>query len=215
MLARFDQRRDLKRHAEELLNTGIVGTPIYFRFFAVTARWLADRWPDQIRIDWEDFENAEDFEPYLNLIASYSELPGLESVEMELPDWINRLKGPHETDAFFVIRRLAMLISNELLHEYLCDQLDIPLILAPGSGVPSRTLAKYDKSAIVYQTTPLVRTRPVVGEEVRRPLKRPELASHAEGVRLVDLARGAMITRQRDLDAFAYADAQDVSLLGG
>jgi len=213
MLARFGQRRDLKRHAEELANTGIAGTPINFRFFAVTARWLADRWPDQIRIDWEDFDDAEALEPYLNLMASYSELPGLESVVMELPDWINRLKGPHETDACFVIRRLAVLISNELLHEYLCDKLDIPLILAPGVGVPSRTLAKYDNSPISYQATPLVRTRPVVADEIRHPLKSPELVSHAEGVRLVDLARGAMITRQRDLDAFAYADAQDVSLL--
>jgi hypothetical protein len=213
MLARFDHRRDVKRHADELTNSGIAGTPINFRFYAVTARWLADRWPEQIHIDWEAFENAEAFEPYLNLMASYSELPGLESVVMELPEWINRLKGPHETDAYFVIRRLAVLISNEFLHEYLCDKIDIPLILAPGSGVPSRTLARYDKSPIAYQTTPLVRSRPMVGEEIRRPLKPPELVSLAEGVRLVDLARGAMVTRQRDLDAFAYADAHDVSLL--
>ncbi len=213
MLARFDHRRDLKRHADELTNTGIAGTAINFRFYAITARWLADRWPDHIHIDWEDFENAETLEPYLDFMASYSETPGLESIQMELPDWINRLKGPHETDAFFVIKRLAALISNEFLHEYLYDKFDIPLILAPGSGVPSRTLAKYDESPIVYQTTPLIRTRPVVGEEIRRPLKPPKLLSRAEGIRLVDLARAAMITRERDLDAFAYADANDVSVL--
>jgi hypothetical protein len=146
-------------------------------------------------------------------MASYSELPGLESVVMDVPDWIDRLKGPDETDACFVIRRLAALISNELLHEYLCDKLDVPLILAPSAGVPSRTLAKQDQSPIRYQTTPLIRTRPVVAEEILHPLKPPEPVSHAEGVRLVDLARGAMITRERDLDAFAYADAQDVSVI--
>jgi hypothetical protein len=213
MLAHFGQRRDLKRHAAELANTGIAGTPIHFRFFAVTAKWLAERWPDRIHIDWEEFDDAEALEPYLNLMACYSELPGLESVVMDVPDWINRLKGPDETDACFVIRRLAVLLPNEFLHEYLCDKLDIPLTLAPGPGVPSRTLAKYDKSPIRFQTTPLVRTRPVVAEEIRRPLKPPALVGHAEGLRLVDLARGAMITRQRDLDAFAYADANDVSLL--
>src|SRR5690606_4342510 len=74
LLAQFDQRRDLKRHAEELANTGIAGTPIHFQFFAVTALWLAERWPDRIRIDWEEFENAELLEPYLELMASYSEL---------------------------------------------------------------------------------------------------------------------------------------------
>lgn len=213
MLARFGHRRDLKRYADKLINSGISGTPINFSFYAVTAQWLADRWPDQIHIDWEAFDNAETFEAYLELLVSYSETPGLDSIEMELRDWINRLKGPHETDALFVIRRLEVLISNEFLHEILCDKFEIPLILAPGSDVPNRTLAKHDKSPINYQTTPFIRLRPVVGKEIGRPLKLPKLVSHAEGTHLVDLARAAMITRERDLDAFAYADAHDVSLL--
>lgn len=213
MLARFDQRRDLKRYDDELTNSGIAGTPINFCFYAVTAQWLADRWPDQVHIDWEEFENAGSFEPFLNFMGSYSETPGLEEIQMKLPEWINRLKGPQETDALFVIKRLAVLISNEFLHEHLYDKFDIPLILAPGSGVPSRTLARYVESPIVYQTRPLDHTRPVVEEEMHRPLKPPELVSRAEGTRLVDLARGAMATRERDLDAFAYADPHDVSRL--
>ena len=132
---------------------------------------------------------------------------------MELPDWINRLKGPHETDAVFVIRRLAVLISNEFLHEHLCDELDIPLILSPGSGVPSRTLAKYDKSPVRLPDHATHSYASRVEEEIHRALKPPKLVSRAEGIRLVDLARGAMVTRQRDLDAFAYADAHDVSVL--
>jgi hypothetical protein len=34
-----------------------------------------------------------------------------------------------------------------------------------------------------------------------------------EGARVVELCRGAMITRQRDLDAFAYGDARDVRIV--
>ncbi|MDC0936591.1 hypothetical protein OAS39_09905 [Pirellulales bacterium] len=212
-LARFQQRSDLKQRAHDLTNTGIAGTPITFRFYAVTAQWLADRWPDQLRIDWEEFENAEKLERYLTHLATYSEMLGLESIPMELPDWINRLKGPHETDAVFVIRRLAVLFSNEFLHEKLCDEIDIPLILSAGPGVPNRTQAKYGQSPIEYQTTPLLSKRPVVEEAIRRPLKPPKLVSHSEGIRLVDLARSAMVTRQRDLDAFAYADPHDVSVV--
>ncbi|TWU21934.1 hypothetical protein [Bythopirellula polymerisocia] len=213
MLERFEQRPDLKKHADELLNSGIAGTPINFRFYAGTTKWLADRWPEKLHIDWEDFENAEKLEGYLSLLASYSETPGLDNITMELPEWINRLKGPHETDALFVIRRLAVVFFNEFLHEQQCDELDIPLILSPGAGVPSRTLAKRDHSPIHYQTDPLVRTRPVPSEEIHRSLKPPKLINHAEGTRFVDLARCAMVTRQRDLDAFSYADANDVSVL--
>ena len=110
---------------------------------------------------------------------------------MELPDWISRLKGPDETDAIFVIRRLAVLVSNEFLHEHLYDELDIPLVLAPGPGVPNRTRAKCDDSPLVYQTSPLTRRRPVVGEETRRPLIPPKLVSRAAGIGLVDLARAS------------------------
>jgi hypothetical protein len=39
------------------------------------------------------------------------------------------------------------------------------------------------------------------------------LASAREGGQLIELARGAMLTRSRDLDAFAYGDARDVRLV--
>ncbi len=213
LLSRFDRRRDLKRWADELINSGVAGTAIHFRFYAATARWLADRWPIQLHIDWEDFENSAILEGYLPLLASYSETPGLDAIPMELPDWIERLKGRQESDAQFVIGRLAAMIPDSFLHEQLYDALDIPVQLAPGSGVPNRTHAKYEKSTISYQTSPFHRTRPVVGEEIHRLGSPPKLLRRAEGLRLVDLAHAAMVTRQRDLDAFANADPHDVSLL--
>ncbi|NIM08978.1 MAG: hypothetical protein GTO53_07485 [Planctomycetales bacterium] len=213
MLAHFERRRDLRQHADEMVNSGIAGTFIHFSFYAGMAKWLAAGWPTQIQIDWEVFEKTASLERYLSQLASYAETAGLESLDLELPAWINRLKGPGETDAVFIIQRLAALIRNEFLHEQFYDELDIPLILAPGPGVPNRTRAKYDPSPVVCQTMPLMRARPVVEQEIYRPMARPQLVSRAEGVRLVDLARAAMVTRQRDLDAFAYADVHDVSLL--
>ncbi len=214
MLSRFQKRRDLIRHADKLINTGIAGTRIIFRFYADTALWLADHWPDHLHIDWDEFENAEKLEDYLSLLVSYSEAAGIDTIAMELPECIDYFKGPLETDALFVIKRLKALFSNEFLHEQFCDDLDIPLILSPGLGVPSRTVAKCDHAPIHYQSQPLVRTRPVVADEIQLPLEPPKRVGHAGGMRFVDMARCAMVTRQRDLDAFSYADANDVSVLG-
>ncbi len=213
MLARFDRRGDLKRHAEELTDTGIAGTPIHYSFYAATALWLAERWPGQLQIDWEAFENSAMLERYLALLANYSETPGLDSIDMELPNWIDRLKGVHETDAVFVVRRLAALVGDDFLFEQMYDEFEIPLIIIPGPDTPNRTRAKCGTSPIVYQNRPLDRTRPVVDREACRPINAPRLVSHAEGLRWVDLARSVMVTRQRDLDAFAYADPNDVSLV--
>ncbi len=139
MLDRFDSRRDLKRHAAELANTGIAGTAIHFSFYAVTAKWLAARWPDRLQIDWDAFENAAILERFLSLLGTYSETPALDSFAFELPAWIDRLKGPFETDAIYVIRRLAALVANDFVFEQLYEELDVPLILSPGRDVPSRT----------------------------------------------------------------------------
>jgi hypothetical protein len=213
LLSRFQRRRDSKRYAEQLADTGIAGAPVSFSFYAATAAWLADRWPSQLQIDWEAFNNVAALEPYLDLLATYSETTALDNVPMELSDGINRLKAPAETDANFVVKRLQKLATDDFLFERLYEEFDIPLILVPGSDTPSRTHAKYGRAPIVYQTTPLDRRRPAVADECQRPPGPPKLLGRAAGSRLIDVARSAMVTRHRDLDAFAYADANDVSLI--
>jgi hypothetical protein len=212
-LERFQRRRDVKRYAQQLADTGIAGSPIRFSYYSATAGWLADRWPGQLQIDWEAFDDIDSFAAYLSLLATYSETAALDNVSLEVHEWVERLKAPSESDASFVIQRLQKLAANDFLYEQLYEQFDIPLILVPGENTPSRTHAKYDPAPIVYQTTPLDHQRPTVTVERQRPPGPAKLLTRTAGSRLVDLAHSAMATRQRDLDAFAYADPYDVSLI--
>ncbi|MDX1389435.1 MAG: hypothetical protein R3344_09620, partial [Acidobacteriota bacterium] len=97
--------------------------------------------------------------------------------------------------------------------ETLYEDLDVPVHLAPGPDTPSRTRAKYPGVPVVYQTEPLSRGRP----DLHRVIKEPPLAVRSvprrEALRLLDLARVAMVTRSRDLDAFSYADPNDVRIV--
>lgn len=213
LLADFHQRADLRRHADELVDTGIAGTSLNFRFYQATALWLVDRWPQQVQVDWEEVENADALEQYLPLLASYSETPALDAGELEFREWIDRLKGPTETDAAFLVRRMQTLSANSFLNELLYDGVDVPLTLLPGPDTPSRTRARREPADIVYQTEDLRRTRPSVAEECHRPPGSLEHLDADTGARLLDIAHGAMVTRHRDLDAFAYADVNDVSIL--
>ncbi len=213
ILAGFQRRRDFRRCVEELADTGIAGTPINFSYYSATAAWLANRWPGQLQVDWEAFENVDALEPYLSLLATYSESVALDNVGLEVSEWIERLKSPTESDASFLVKRLQKLATNDFLYEQLYEQFDMPLILVAGKATPSRTHAKYDPAPIVYQTKPLDHERPVISDELQRPPKAPRRVSRAVGTHLVDVARSAMATRHRDLDAFAYADANDVSLI--
>ena len=70
-LAHFPARRDLARFRDGLRDTGVAGTTIGISFFWSTAKWLVERWPDQIRIDWDSYTEADRLEGFLHLL-----LPG-------------------------------------------------------------------------------------------------------------------------------------------
>jgi hypothetical protein len=99
------------------------------------------------------------------------------------------------------------------VREMLFDGLDAPFVLKPGSDTPARTREKRTPGEVAYQTGPLRRGRPDVRKELARPPVSVRRLPRGDAQRLIDLARSAMVTRARDLDAFAYADAGDVTLI--
>ncbi len=212
MLEDFDGRTDLRRYRAELTDTGIAGTEIYYRFYWVTAAWLARRWPNKLSVDWADFEQQDRLSEILDLLLPYTETVGLDLVGYSLRQWVEHLKAPTETDAAFLIGRFHGLAAEAPVRERLYEQLDVPLRLAPGPDTPSRSRAKLPRSRVVFQSGPLARGRPSLRREIPRLPKSVRAVAPRRGSELIDLAREAMATRSRDLDAFAHADPRDARL---
>ncbi|UCF40667.1 MAG: hypothetical protein JSW43_13240 [Gemmatimonadota bacterium] len=213
MLDAFDTRGDLKRRRAQLEDSGIAGTAINYAFYWFTAEWLARRWPDQLSVDWEAFENAERLPELLHLLLPYTETLTIDELDYEPDEWIRQLKGPHESDAAFLVRRFAALQADAFGREESFEALDVPLRIAPGADTPSRTRAKYPGVPVSYQTAPLRSGRPDLRREMVRPPLAVRAVSRREGRRLIALAREAMVTRSRDLDIFVHADEQDARLV--
>jgi hypothetical protein len=55
----FDRRPDLWRFRKRLEGTGIAGTDIAFTFYLPTAKWLAKHYPQQLDMDWANFEEHD------------------------------------------------------------------------------------------------------------------------------------------------------------
>ena len=213
ILAAFPRRRDLRRHAKALQDSGIAGTPTYYLFFEPTARWLASRWPRQLSISWEDVDHPERVDRILPLLGLYAESPGIDEAPLTAREWLHRMKGPEETDGSFLIRRMAEVRAAQPVREIMFEDLGVMYRLAPGPDSPARTHAKVPGRRVCFVTKPLDLNRPDLARAVRerprsvRPVPRPE----AE--RLIDLAREAMVSRSRDLDNFAYGDPDDVRIV--
>ena len=206
----FDRRSDLRRFAEGLADSGIAGTPTHYAFYAPTAGWLARRWGDRLHIDWKHFANASQLDELVQHFALWAETPGLDESSDGAREWIERMRGPDETDAAFLVRSVTGLDAGEPLAYHVYDQLDPPLWLAAGPDTPSRTRAKHADRRVTFQTGPLRAARPALPAAIRTPPRGVRVLPRRDAARLVDMAREAMVTRSRDLDVFMFGDARDV-----
>jgi hypothetical protein len=199
-------------HRDALAGSGIAGTTIRYRFFWPTARWLAHRWPAQFRLDRNDGDAEDNIAGALPLVVSPAEAQWLREREPEGYDALDALRG-HATDAAWLVRSIESMPGDTFTRESFYDGLDPSCELVPGRGTPTRTLDRHVAAPAAFRAAPLRRGRPDLREEIRRPPRTVRVLGPREGARIVELARGAMITRKRDLDAFAYGDARDVRLV--
>jgi hypothetical protein len=213
MLERFSQRADLHRYRADLVDTGISGTVIHYPFFWPTARWIVERWPMLLYIDWANVENHQRLATALSLLVPFLESNWLRIREPEPREAIKILCGSHTTDGVFYVHRVETMPGDDVTREAFFDGLDTPLLLRPGPGTPSRTLACHGRSPIVFHEAPPDRSRPDLSVQLARPPRSVRAVSAREGQSLIDLARGSMVTRERDLDNFAYGDARDVRVV--
>ena len=209
----FASRADLAAMRGRLEDSGMAGTDIRFRFFAATSLRLATRWPDRLHYDWDAFEDPSRLEELLPLLAAHGETPGLDEWDLGLRGWLARMKGERTGDAAFVTRRLADRVRDPFLFEKLNDGVDAPMVLRWGAGGPSRTLARWERSPVVFRAEAPARVRPSLAAEVARAPVRVTPLSRRDGERMIALAAEAMVTRGRDLDVFAYADPADVRMV--
>jgi len=212
LLEGFSQRADLALHQVELADSGIAGTSIHYEFYHQMASWLTDCWPDRLRIDWPACDSDAALENILPLLGLSSEHPALDDQAYSAREWVGLMKGPHETDAAFLVRRIGGLKMDGFLRERFYEDLAVPMVVTPGPGGPSRTRAWTRISPPCFQKDSLRFGRPDLATELKRPCPKIRFPNLKKGQEILQMAREALVTRSRDLDAFAYGDPRDVQL---
>jgi hypothetical protein len=210
LLERFADRADLQRHRAALADSGIAGTAIRFRFFWPSALWLAGRWPDRLTLDRTDGDAEEAIARALPLLVTPAEAAALRELDLPGYDTLDRLRG-QETDAAFLVRRVAAMPGDSFTREAFFDAIDASFELAPGRDTPARTNPKLAFAPVAFSD--IRRGRPDLRAELRRAPLSVKRLSAAAGRAVVDLGRAQMATRERDIDGFAYGDGRDAWLV--
>ena len=213
MLAGFAARTDLRAHRLALADSGIAGTALGCRFFAGQAQWLARRWPDRLRLDRSEPDAEARIARALPPLLTPAEASSL--VELKPPGYaaLDRLCGRDETDAVFLLRRIAAMPGNGFTRDAYSDTMDAGFVLVPGPDTPSRSAAHFAGAPMVFCREAPPRTRPDLRAEIARAPRSVHRMSLRDGAAIVELARAAMVTRRRSLEAFSFADARDAWLV--
>jgi hypothetical protein len=185
---------------------------VHYRFFAGQAQWLAQHWPDRLRLD----RDAPESEPRIAraLVALVTPVEASALVESKLPGYaaLDRLRRGDETDAAFLLRRIAATAGNGFTRDALSDIVDAAFVLAPGPDTPSRTVAHFARAPVVFRCEAPPRARPDLRAETARAPRSLRRLPLRDGAAIADLARAAMVVRGRSLEAFSFADARDAWL---
>ncbi len=213
MLEGFERRRDVRAHRAALADTGIAGTPIHYRFFAEQAQWLATRWPDHLRLDRGDVDSEQRVARALPPLLTRAEATALAELKLTGYAALDQLRAEGETDAVFLLKRIAAMKADGWLREWFTDTVDASFVLAPGPDTPSRTKARFKALPVDTGHEPLPGTRPDLRTELLRAPRPMRRLPARFGAEMLDLARGAMVTRARSLESFSFGDARDVWLV--
>ena len=213
LLDRWERRADLHALGKAVQDLGMAGVANAYPFFWPTARWLAERWPGALHVDWDNLEDADGVASLLQLLMPRAESPALEELPLTARQWVRHLKRDDEGDGTFLVRRFAEANMDERWREEVFDSLDVPFVLAPARGTPSRTTSFIAGLPLCWQTHARSTARPHLKREIERPPKRMRHVNHKHGAELVNAARVAMLTRERDLEQIAYASADDAWIL--
>jgi hypothetical protein len=211
LLNDFARRRDLRTHRDALAHSGIAGTMMGYPFFYPTAHWLSRNWPDALLLDRSDAIAEESIAKSLPALMGMLENHALR--ESHLPGYkaLDAMRG-RRTDATFLLDRIAAMPGDGFTREAFYDLINPSCELQPTHGTPTRTTAAYGKAPRAWQTSPLRHQRPDLRSEILRAPRTIRRAPSGEAQTLIGLAREAMVTRCRDLDAFAYGNEDDVWL---
>ena len=201
---------------KRLHDSGIANATLDYPFGLPMARWLATRFPRDCEVAWARFEDTERLDETLSLLATAAEGDAFSEGGLGWRAWIRIAKGGRRmTDLQLLVELFECTGLPPETRDWLYENLALPIQWAPRSVGASRTLARLPTSRVFFHAGGLERRVAPLVESLARPLPSLRPAPRALAESLIDAARVAMATRQRELHAFSHPNPDDVLLVDG
>jgi hypothetical protein len=190
--------------------SGFAGMSVSDTFSYYIVRWLLSKYPSQIKIDWDWFEDnnqlGETWPRFMPLLEEDT------LVEANIPyrAWLRRASGGRNEISWLMssFDKLAR-TSNEIAELYDSQKLYVrwtPTYSSTRTGMRNPTTG-----GLFFHRRPLIQRRDVnFIEQLRKPAPSCRKLSVKQGRRELDLARAASTVRYRELYGFTHGDEKRV-----
>lgn len=210
-VARYAARgRDLSafEHPEV---AGIAGTRITTAYSYDVVRWLADRFPRRIRLDWEGYAGKDRLRALFPHFLPLLDEEALEDANVPYLEWLRAVEPDPDRHLQWLLSSLERLEQTERAERF--EALDVPIVWDVGYGPATRTRLrrKVRTAEIFFHAAPLVSRREVsLDRELSSPPLPVRRLTRARGAALIELARESTALRYREYYGFTYGDPASV-----
>ncbi|PYM98929.1 MAG: hypothetical protein DME07_21100 [Candidatus Rokuibacteriota bacterium] len=199
-----------------LHDSGIASTTLDYPFGLPMARWLASRFPADADVAWRRFHDEDRLDETLSLLATTAEGDAFSEGGMGWREWLRVAKGGRRlTDLQLLLEVFGRTGLPTEARDWLFESLGLPIQWRPRGPGASRTLARGAPPRVFFHEAGLDRSAGDLVDALSRPLPALARAPRELAESLIDSARVAMATRQRELHAFSYPNPDDVLVVRG
>src|SRR5438067_3976061 len=189
--------------------SGIAGTSVTSNFSYALVRWLAEKYPKRISIDWDWFENEEQFGAIMPRFLPLLEEDAMVEAHVPYREWLPAARG-RTNEIVWLIKRFESLHLSDRRKTELYDSLKLHVTWRFAFR-SSRTVMKLPARKIFFHDQPLIKRRDVaLANELNSPPIPVTKISPAEGEMILDLARETSAVRYRELHGFTNGDFRKV-----
>jgi hypothetical protein len=216
ILKTFGQRVSQLRAADADLSplddpdlSGITGTSVTSNFSYAIVCWLAAKYPAQLQIDWDWFEEEERFGATMPRFLPLLEEEAMVEAHVPYRDYLRAAKG-RANEVVWLIERFKSLKLSEKEKAEAYDSLKIHVRWQFGVRA-SRTRMKLTTRRSFFHDRPLIARREIsLANELKATPIPFEKLSPVLGERVIEMARQTSAVRYRELHGFTCGDSRRV-----
>ena len=194
--------------------SGIAGTVISDTFTYEVARWLVQRYPKQLSVDWDMDEQGRQMA--VSACLAFCPLLADDSlVEADTPylDWMGTAAGGSGTNPAMAAAAPRRYAADDVAEDGLVRRAKDQRVMEPAAlrEPTSRTHARRNPQEMYFHRGPLIRRNQVsLEEEMRSPPLPIRKLARREGEEVLDMVRDALTVRYRELYGTTRGDPESV-----